>query len=411
MANLSKTKNGLIFTDSFGESTLMWTQSPSDIQCLQFTEDGMRMKHNSKYCMYTAMEPSAEEYSCIASIDHIPFDTGDIAGVLVMANTQEYAECQSYMSAKPSGITNVDAGESFADVYYKYIKINKVKHSYVFYASPDGYSWIEIGSATFGSACSVGFFIYGTDNEALLETDVTMVDNGDTLYRKVREHSYFYVHGISFFAGKYLTIAEISREYEFEIADGNGHLLFRTDSEIYSNIYNRSNHECVINTTSMPMPIENASVRVYKKDSYNETVATYSLGEKAYGGDVFTLARDIRVYINNEYLGQDKVHDLGTFYRGSYYVRMEVHNNEEYEVTNVRLKVSRYSEYYGGEEQVDVALYDGTSPEDMLQYGKEITIPSIKPSEGMTVFMRLSDRQSQNLFQAAGKSRFKITIE
>ena len=51
---------------------------------------------------------------------------------------------------------------------YKYIKINKVKYKYVFYASADSYNWIEVGNVKFANSGVIGFFIYGTKDQDLI---------------------------------------------------------------------------------------------------------------------------------------------------------------------------------------------------------------------------------------------------
>ena len=437
MSNLTKTKNGLLFYDNFSEKSLMWTLSPSDANCLSFGDNGLRMIHNRRYCTYTITEPEVDEYSCIVKLDHIPFNFDDIAGVLVLSTNKEYAECQTYLATGPSELTNSEQFEdnvrniidivmadnnyvqytvndeelsdvvipedntnpdstqvgTFIDTIYKYIKINKNKNKYIFYASADSYNWIEVGNIRFADAGVIGFFIYGTKDQELID------------------NSHCYFNDFALFSSKYLIISGINRNYEIEIIDGNNHVVLRTDMIEYQYMISRSNHECLINTTSMPMPLLNAKLRAYKKGYYETTIFEFDLGEKVYGGDTFTLERDIRVYIDNKEIDQTKLYDIGTFYHGSYYIRIDIHNHEDYILDNIKVKVIKYSEYYGGEEAVGIALYDEGQVESKLVYQKQLIINEIKPSEGKSIFMKLIDKPLQDFYKTANSYRFKIVIE
>jgi hypothetical protein len=143
-------------------------------------------------------------------------------------------------------------------------------------------------------------------------------------------------------------------------------------------------------------------------------VATYYLGKETYGGDTFNLERDIRLYIDNREINPLDLYDIGTFYCGSYYIKVDVHNHEDYVVGDIKIKVIKYSEYYGGEEEIGLALYDETNnnlPETDLEYKKEIVIDEIAPSEGRSFYMKLTDVPVQDFFNTAHSYRFKIVIE
>lgn len=438
MANLMKTNNGLLFYDDFSEKTLMWTLSPSDANCLSFGDKGLQMKHNRRYCSYTITEPAVDEYSCVIKLDHIPFNFSDIAGVLVLSSNKEYAECQTYLATGPSELTNSDQFEddvrniidiimaqknlvqwsendeevpeiiipgeddvdsenpqvgTFVDTIYKYIKINKSKYKYIFYASADSYNWIEVGNVKFADSGVIGFFIYGTNSKELL----------------ANTHCYF--NDFAMFSSKYITISGISRNYDIEIIDDSNKVLLRSDMIEYQYMISRSNKECLINTTMLPMPLINSKLRAYPKGYYDTTVFEFNLGEKVYGGDVFTLEKDIRLYINNQEIDQSKLYDMGTFYHGSYYVRVDVHNHEDYILNDVKVRVVKYSEYYGGEEPVGVALYSEDQLESELEYKKQVIIDEIRPSEGKSIFLKLIDRPVQDFYNTANSYRFKIIVE
>lgn len=437
MSKLTKTNNGLFFFEDFSEKSLQWTLSPSDAACISFGDNGLRMKHHKRYTTYTIVEPSTEEYSCIVNLDHIPRTLDDIAGILVMSSTKEYAECQSHMATGPSELGNaelinfdienvvtkvlgdnyvqwsadndepvdgsgtteepedevVDGAGVFVDTLYHYIKFTKLKYKYVFWASEDGNVWIEIGNVKFEDSGVIGFFIYGTE-------DLDILDNS---------HCYFKTFAL--YKSKYVTINGIERRQELELCDGNGNILMRTDSIGYAHMVSRSNKQCVINTTTLPTPIRNARLRIYARNNYANTIGEYYLGDEVYGGDNFTIERDIRVYIDNQEINPLELYDLGTFYRGSYYIKLDIRNNEDYILNDVTVKVAQYSEYYGGEREVAVSLYSEGQIESELAYDKQVVIDSIAPSESRSVFMKLTDIPVQDFYLTANDYRFKIIIE
>lgn len=442
MAKLNKTNSGLLFKDDFTEKTLMWTLSPSDANNVFFGDSGLQMKHNKRYTTYTIVEPSVDEYSCIVKIDHIPANYNDIAGVLVMSTVKDYAECQTFLATGPSELVNseqvnldienmikdaiadnvvtysidadnaingntqaptsssthihgasVDTDAPFVDKIYRYIKFTKNKYKYMFWASEDGNEWIEVGNVKFDNSGVIGFFIYGTEDKEILD------------------NSHCFFKSFVLYNSKYITFEGIDRKYEVEIFDENGNIIMRTDDIKYMYNINRSNKQILFNSASTSLPIKNGILRIFPKNNYEQTISQFNLGEEVYGGDGFTLERDIRLFIDKTELKATELYDLGTFYRGSYFVKIDVHNNEDYILHDVTLKVLKYSEYYGGEEEIALALHLEGKSESELVYSKRVIIPEIKPSESKSVFMKLMDKPSQGLFDTGNAYRFKILIE
>lgn len=443
MAQLNKTANGLLFFDDFKEQTLMWTLSPSDANNLRFTEDGLTMLHNRRYTTYTIVEPAAEEYSCIVELDHIPFNFDDIGGVIVIENNKEYAECQSFMATAPSELGNanlvqadirgiikelmgdnyvtytvdfqapsvensvedvekstdidssehVDTDTEYVDTLYRYIKFHKMKYKYVFYASADGINWIEVGNVKFASSGVIGFFLYGT-------TDQDIID-----------HSHFNIKSFTLYEGKYLTVDGINRAYEIEIYDGDGNILLRTDNNAYLHLFSRSNTRLLVNTTTLPIPLRNATLRIFPKYDYDNTIGRYDLGPEVYGGDGFSLEHNVKIFINNEFISPYTLYDLGTFFHNSYHIEAAIQNCEDYALKDLKIRVIKYSEYYGGEEEVMVALQDDNLIGNELDYAKEIVIDNLNPTDSKKFNIKLDDKVLQGAYKPANLYRFKIVIE
>lgn len=444
MPKLTKVASGLLFYDDFSEKTLMWTLSPSDANCLSFGERGLQIKHNKRYVSYTIVEPNLEEYSCIVHLDHIPVNRNDYAGILIMSESKEYAECQSFLASGPSELINsdqyevdvknliqdilnddnsyvrwtenddelnfenshgtvtnttdrkpgepVDESGPFIDVYYHYIKFTKIKYKYIFWASTDGLSWIEIGNVCFENSGVIGFFLYGTTEKEVLT------------------YSHCFFKSFALYNSKYITIQGISRQYDCEITDKFGNVILRTDDISFSQILNRSNTQILIYTAMSPMPIYDGQLRIYPKGHYPDTITVFNMGPATYGGDIFTIEKDIRVFINNVEISTSELYDLGLFYRGSYFIKFDVHNFEEYGVDCV-VSVIKYSEYYGGELPVEIAIFKDDVPTSELEFSHTLNIESIPASEGITLVMKLTDDLSQDFYGVANDYRFKILIE
>lgn len=444
MAKLNKAASGLLYYDDFKERSLMWTLSPSDANNLAFEEDGLHMQHNKRYASFTIAEPYLDEYSCIVHLDHKPVNYDDIAGIIVMSSAHEYAECQSYLATGPSELVNADSFKvdiqnmmnklledsnyvtwykddepvkeplpdmadvpnrlpgtpvedplTFVDVKYNWIKFTKMKRKYIFWASVDSYSWIEVGNVIFENSGQIGFFIYGTEDPDILR----------------KGHCVF--NSFALYNSKYIAFQGIGREYDCEVIDDRNNIIFRTDDIRYAYMINRSNKQILINTLVSPMPISNGKIRIYPKREYDNTLMTFDLGERVYGGDVFSLERNIKLFIGNEELNSLEMYDLGEFYSGNYYIRVDVYNAEDYILNDVKIQVLQYSEYYGGEEAIGIAKtpYGEQMPAPDLRYSKSITFDSIEPTQGRSFFMKLTDEPSQDFYKTAHSYRFKIIVE
>ena len=444
MATLNKTSSGLLYYDDFKERSLMWTLSPSNANNIAFEEDGLHMQHNKRYVSYTIVEPSLDEYSCIVHLDHKPVNHDDFAGILVMSTPQEYAECQSYMATGPSELVNGESfkvdiqnmlgsllenasnvqwipednstgviapeisegptrlpGSSvadpagFIDVKYNWIKFAKMNYKYVFWASTDGYTWIEVGNVLFDTPCKIGFFIYGTE-------DSDIIKNSHCIFKS-----------LAIYNSKYVSFQGIDKQYECEILDADNRVICRTDDVAHAYMISRTNKEVLVNTLASPMPIVNSKLRIYPKRHYDDTLMTFDLGEQVYGGDTFSLQRNIKLFIDNEEISTLDLYDLGDFCTGSYYVRVDVYNAEDYILHDVKVRVIQYSEYYGGEEAIAIAKtpFGEHLPAPDLEYQKELVFESIEPTQGRSFFMKLVDVPSKDFYTAAHSYRFKIIVE
>ena len=90
---------------------------------------------------------------------------------------------------------------------------------------------------------------------------------------------------------------------------------------------------------------------------------------------------------------------------------MMIRNDGNYAVTNVKLRVTAYSEYYSGDEEVEIAFPHGDISDTKLDYRKELTIDSIAAHDDVPIYIRLTDKMMDMFYHAACIYRFRITIE
>ena len=455
MATLTKETGGLIYNEDFQESSLLWSLTPSDVDCLRFNQnEGLRILHNDNYISYTFRdEPNTNEfrnYVMLVELDHTPLTEEDIGGIIVLNNTNDFAECQTYLAKSPSNIQNygenldnfldfygdldaryvtfsfnddnlagdeefeeeneedeeetttVNPETGFVDTIYKYIKVvktwleNSSQRIYQFYASHNGIKWIEVGQVTYESSSSIGFFLYSTKNQELLRKGKFIV-----------KHMYLY-------DSNYISINGINILQDFEIISKfDGKTLLRSDSTPWKNMVNTKSNNVIINTTNINLPIIDSYIRIYVKGQYENTVAQYDLEGLTFGGDIFNIYYDIKIYIDNKEIEQGRPYDLGYLYKNDKKI-IVIYNNEDYDLANIKIKVIAYSEYYSGEEVIGMAFYDKNKVNQNIntyQYQNELMIPKLESRVGQEIILKLNELPKQEFYSAANDYRFKILIE
>lgn len=426
MPKLNKTESGLLLYEDFKQSSLIWTPSPNNYQDIEFGENGLRIRHSDLYKTITLKEPEGD-FSFMCKINHKPIDADDIGGVIIMSNDTFYAECQSYVATKPSYITNANQTEdqiidfinqflekyveysiedddgvyppsstsssgstgsssgnsssNFIDVMYPYIKFTKQNSRYTFLASTDCINWIEVGNTDLADSNRVGFFLYS------FEKDTT--------------NSNFYIEYAVLYNNNYVIIDNIKENQDIELRTQDGALIY----DMSSNSIKRKNNQIFIDTTLLKMPFENIRLVILQN---KKIIYEYEIQELI-GGDKYSYWYDIKVCIDNQELNQEELFDLGTFYHHEQTIRIDIYNQEEYELENLKVSITSYSPYYDGNETIGVSLYDEN--EENYSFSDSVNISNIQPTEGKSVLIKLTDKMMQNFYKKAGIYRFKINIE
>ena len=426
MPKINKTQSGLLLYEDFKQSSLIWTPSPNNYDDISFGKNGLRIKHSDLYKTITLEEPEGN-FSFMCKINHKPIDADDIGGVIIMSNDTFYAECQSYIATKPSYITNASqmeqqimdfinkfldkyveysiedddgiypkdtsettssesgsssSGDSgFVDVMYPYIKFTKLNTRYTFLASTDCKNWIEIGNTDLPDSNRIGFFLYS------FEKDTT--------------DSNFYVEYAVLYNNNYVIIDNIKENQDIELRTEDRTLIYDMSSKSVV----RKNNKIFIDTTLLKMPFYNVKLIILQNKNI---IYEYDIPELI-GGDKYSYWYDIKVCIDNQELNQEELFDLGTFYHHDQTIRIDIYNQEEYELENLKVSITSYSPYYDGNETIGVSLYDEN--EENYSFSDSVIIPNIQPTEGKSILVKLTDKIIQNFYKKAGAYRFKINIE
>lgn len=448
MATLIKEQEGIIYNEYFHENPLIWSLTPSETDCLRYSEEGLRILHTGQYVTYMLQEPESrgynngkESYCLIMHLDHTPVTEEDIAGLIVMSDTNNYAEFQTYLATSPSTIGNngenvnagYDLGEhyveyhfddgddsddsessssdeetivnpttGFVDKVYKILKVikydNNIGYTYQFFASADGYNWIEVGNFDTTRRNSIGFFLYASKDQ------------------KTLQHGKFVVHEFALYKNRYITINGINIYQDFEIFDRRlNKTILRSDDTLHGQLMvNHNGNRVQIDTTHMILPLTNAWIRIYTKGHYENTVAQFDMDNLTFGGDIFTINYDIQLRIDNEIVPNGMPYDLGTLFTTTFKKNIVVYNNEDIDLTNIKVSITAFSEYYNGEEAVELAFYKENmeyKPVSPYTYQKSLMIPNLPAHTGVELVMRLSDVPKQEFYSVANKYRFKLIIE
>ena len=437
MSTLNKTASGLLLYEDFKENSLIWTPSPNNYMNIGFSEAGLQIKHSDTYKTFTIQEPQ-DDYCFVCKLNHIPINEDDIGGVIVMSNDTSYLECQSYVANKHSYVTNRDAEKeqilallddilesfveysitddfgtvpenpststppnivipggvgptyngTFEDVMYAYIKVIKKNTVYSFFASTDGKEWIEVGNSKYNDTHRIGFFLHS----------MSKLTPDDLL------NSNFYVEYAMFYDNNYVIIRNVKDTVKtLELRDEDGYLICDNTTD---GIMKIKDNTAYIDTTLLKMPYEN--IRLVMLNSSKKIIFDYTI-KQLVGGDRYDYGYDLKVCIDNTEINQEELFKLDAFKSNEQTVRIDIYNQEEFEITNLKVSISQYSVYYNGCETIGISLYDVN--EEKYDFKDSVVIDSIMPTEGRSVLIKLTDKTVQDFYKKEGAYRFKLNIE
>lgn len=437
MSTLNKTASGLLLYEDFKENSLIWTPSPNNYMNIGFSEAGLQIKHSDTYKTFTIQEPQ-DDYCFVCKLNHIPINEDDIGGVIVMSNDTSYLECQSYVANKHSYVTNRDAEKeqilallddilesfveysitddfgtvpenpststppnivipggvgptyngTFEDVMYAYIKVIKKNTVYSFFASTDGKEWIEVGNSKYNDTHRIGFFLHS----------MSKLTPDDLL------NSNFYVEYAMFYDNNYVIIRNVKDTVKtLELRDEDGSLICDNTTD---GIMKIKDNTAYIDTTLLKMPYEN--IRLVMLNSSKKIIFDYTI-KQLVGGDRYDYGYDLKVCIDNTEINQEELFKLDAFKSNEQTVRIDIYNQEEFEITNLKVSISQYSVYYNGCETIGISLYDVN--EEKYDFKDSVVIDSIMPTEGRSVLIKLTDKTVQDFYKKEGAYRFKLNIE
>lgn len=333
-----------------------------------------------------------------------------------------------------------DFDDTYIDTeFYKYIKFNKIGHTYTFYASIDRRRWINVGTTSFTYLNEIGLFIYGRDESDIKEGDsfhfmsedgYYIVGSDDLEFRAKDLFSIESVHPDGIIEdpdwecdsvkatfkrwiitdSNYIRFENIPSHYHVELTDDNDdHVYFDSGMEKYRYAVDRTENVLQVNTNTIGLPIRHGKIRIYKDNDYEHSVASEDFIDML-PGDSFALDYDIRLFVGDVEVTNDEVFDLGEFHKILDFVEFRIHNFSDIDAENLTVSVAQYSEYYGGWREVMIAMYDESIPMDALEYHKSLFISELPATSGKRMYMRLKENTHQTAFKTSESYRFKITI-
>lgn len=420
---IEKNQSGLLLYEDFKEQNLIWLPSPDNYNNIEFTQSGLQIAHSDMYKTITIQKPDEDNFIFSCKINHNPVDTSDIGGVIIISDKRTYIECQSYLANEESYITNADRYEEvlkqeiekyidyfvtysivsdtgvdpnvdetgeedptvepepFYDSVYPYIRVICHGETYSFFASTDNVNWVELGSGVL-DANRIGFF----------------------LYSHAETNTPFNIEYAALYKSNYIIINNIPENLSLEMITN-----YDTDPVVFtdSNVFiKRKENKIFIDSTLIECPMNNTLVNI--KDSNSNIIYT-NLFTQIVGGDNFTLWYDIDMFVDQQKINPNEIYDLGMFINEYNYIRIDLVNNEEFPVNNIKLEIEKYSDYYVGEQNIGIAVYE-QGKEDNYNLQKSIIIDRIEPSESQSFIIGLINRQTFDFYNMINDKRFKILL-
>lgn len=424
MAKLEKDLSGLLLYEDFKEQNLIWLPSPDNYNNINFTQSGLEITHSDMYKTITIQKPDEDNFIFSCKINHTPIDKFDIGGVIIISDKKTYIECQSYLANEESYITNADRYEEvlkgeiekyidhfvtysiisdtgvipddgviddpdpthpeepFYDETYPYIRVICHGVTYSFFASTDNINWVELGSGVL-DANRIGFFLYSHDeNEELTP---------------------FYVEHAAIYKSNYIIINNVPSDCIVEATTTRDGYIDTLFSE--RNVFvKRKNNQVYIDTSLIECPIDDVTLNLKK----NNEVILYQTFNQIVGGDIFTMWYDIDMYIDQQKINPNELYDLGMFINEVTYVRVDLFNNEEFNVTNIQVELKKYSDYYVGDENIGIAVYEQGKTDYVFK--DKIIIDRIDSFESQSFVIGLTNRLSYDFYNMVNDKRFKILL-
>ena len=365
---ISKIKNGVIYTDDFSSNSLVWTITPYNSDRFEFSSDGLTIKHGDKPMLITMPLSFNEENKFCATIEisHKPTTDDDIAAICILADDDEYIECQSYY--------NSDIGVNDT---YSYIRIIGENYLYTFYKSNDMIEWNEVGNAILKNSNRLGFKLYGNETES---------------------SSNLIVKNIEISSDNYVEIRNVNTNI-------NSLTFTDNNNEIINIPYKITNNKLIFDITQIPI---NVSGTIAGKQNdllvIEETLDMF-------GGNIYGKTDDITLYINGQLVGNEEV-DLGTFIQADNFIECTLTNeSDEIYLLDKRLSILLYNPLTKGYKDVNIALKEMNELDiENLDYKKQIYIDIIKPNE--TIYFEMKISKSENIvLPFNNKYKFLLSIE
>ena len=365
---ISKIKNGVIYNDDFSKNSLVWTITPQDSSRFNFSSDGLTLKHGENPILVTMPLHFNEENKFCATIDftHKPTIENDIASVCILADDNEYIECQSYFDSSKTTEDN-----------YRYIRIIGDNYLYTFYKSNDMITWNEVGNGILENSNRLGFKLQGNDT-----------DNS----------SDFIIKNIQISSDNYVEVRNVNTNINT--------LTFKDDNSKITEIpYKIICNKIIFDVTEIPINVKGTII------GKQNDLMVLNESLDMFGGNIYGRTHDISLYIDGQLVGNEEV-DLGTFIQADNFIECTLTNeSDEIYLLDKRLSILLYNPLTKGYKDVNIALKEMNELDiENLDYKKQIYIDIIKPNE--TIYFEMKISKSENIvLPFNNKYKFLLSIE
>lgn len=363
-------KNGLLFKEGFDYQSPFWVISPNIDGACEFTGNSVILKHIGERITMTMALPNEDKFLIDINVNHtatVPFDIG---GVVILSNTDECLEVQTYYDSMQS---NQD--------YFKNIRVIKEDDYFNFLASSDMKKWIEIGNAPTGTANRIGFFLDGLVDEKA--SDFECLDY--TVYKDygVAIHN---LEGV---------IKSLDCYYE--------------NKELVESVnWNYDNSKLYVRLAQIDF---NRDITVVGRGDNGTIVFESSFN--FIPGSVYKTKSNIAIYINESEVKPNENFGIGRITSDTEYIPFAIKNTSSaVSLVNLLLKIEKQGFKTIGDKFVYIALSSENEEPQNLQYDKKIKIENIYPGDTLRGYLKISRTDGENeSVDFDGTNKFKITID
>lgn len=367
MALLNRISSGLVFLDEFATDRLnpVWQVSPSDESRYSLTERPgyLRLKHGDPD-LFILMNSPRFDHVFEMDVDYSPVRASDQGGIAAFRDKDTRIEMLEYYDP--------DKGTA---QQWGVIRMKRTGDLFEGYGSNDtGKTW-ELVGVSYLTAPKIGMTLKGIQESSSDTLDVSVA----RVYRDTT-----------------VQVGNISAGMTVQLLSKTGTKLAEAKCE-------QDKDYVKVDVSKLRFPLE-AQIKLFNASMFE--IAATAVMTDVWGGDVYWYGMKLDLEVDTILMRQDREYQLGNMQGGLIEKKVFVVNNNDITLTNVRVSVAAFSEYFGWE-WVDIA-------EDVyLQpgiYQDGLLLGTIQPQEKVPIWFRIK-RQPEQQIASLNDYKFRIVFE